>query len=123
MSSQPCWRLILRFKIVAAARSLDTRLILERIAAEPVLVTPTGIAVDSRGRVLVIESHTHFRPKDYQGPPADRIRVFEDRDNDGKPECTGTFFEGTEKTMNLAVAPDGAVYVATRSAIYRLRGS
>jgi putative membrane-bound dehydrogenase-like protein len=104
----------------APPRSVDPRLVFERIAAEPEIVTPTGIAVNSQGRVLVIESHTHFRPKGYQGPPADRIRVFEDRNHDSKPECTGTFFEGTEKTMNLAVAGDGSVWVATRSAIYRL---
>src|SRR6267378_1064392 len=68
-------------------RSLDARLVFERIAAEPDIVTPTGIAVDRRGRVLVIESHTHFRPAGYPGPPADRIRLFEDRDHDGKLEC------------------------------------
>ena len=101
-------------------RTLDSRLVLERIAAEPEIVTPTGIAVDHRGRILVVESHTHFRPAGYQGPPADRIRVFEDRDRDGKTECTGTFFEGTQKTMNVAVARDGSVYIATRSALYRL---
>jgi putative membrane-bound dehydrogenase-like protein len=101
-------------------RALDSRLVFERIAAEPEIVTPTGIAVDHRGRVLIVESHTHFRPAGYQGPPADRIRVFEDQDHDGKPECTGTFFEGTQKTMNVAVARDGSVFVATRSALYRL---
>ncbi len=104
----------------AAPRLLDSRLVFERIAAEPEIVTPTGIAVDGRGRVLVIESHTHFRPASYSGPPADRIRVFEDRDDDGKPECTGTFFEGTRMTMSMRVASDQSVFVATRSALYRL---
>jgi len=101
-------------------KAVDSRLVFERVAAEPEIVTPTGIAVDSRGRVLVIESHTHFRPANYPGPPADRIRVFEDRNQDGKPECTGTFFEGTKMTMNLRVAPDDSVFVATRSALYHL---
>jgi putative membrane-bound dehydrogenase-like protein len=101
-------------------RTLDSRLVFELIATEPEIVTPTGIAVDQHGRILVVESHTHFRPANYQGPPADRIRIFEDRDGDGKPECTGTLFEGTQKTMNLAVARDGLVFVATRSALYRL---
>ncbi len=104
----------------APPRPVDSRLVFERIAAEPNIVTPTGITVDSHGRVLVIESHTHFRPKDYQGPPADRIRIFEDRDRDGVPECTGTFFEGTRMTMGVAAAGDGSVFVATRSALYRL---
>jgi putative membrane-bound dehydrogenase-like protein len=104
----------------APPRTLDSRLVLERIAAEPEIVTPTGIAVDARGRVLVIESHTHFRPKNYQGPPADRIRIFEDRNGDSRPECTGTFFEGTRMTMSVAVAHDSSVFVATRNALYRL---
>jgi putative membrane-bound dehydrogenase-like protein len=101
-------------------RPIDARLVFERIAAEPEIVTPTGIAVDSRGRVLVIESHTHFRPEGYKGPPADRLRVFEDRNHDGKPECVGSFFEGTRMTMSVAIARDGSVFVATRSALYRL---
>jgi putative membrane-bound dehydrogenase-like protein len=100
-------------------RCLDPRLTFERIAAEPEIVTPTGIAVDRQGRLLVIESHTHFRPEGYRGPPADRVRVFEDRNHDGRPECVGSFVEGTRKSMNLAVAPDGTVFLATRSMIYQ----
>ncbi|MHB1559287.1 MAG: PVC-type heme-binding CxxCH protein, partial [Isosphaeraceae bacterium] len=93
---------------------------LERIAAEPELVTPTGIAIDRRGRLLVIESHTHFPPAGYKGPKADRILLFADRDGDGRPEPAGVFFEGTRWTMSVAVAPDESIYVATRSALYRL---
>ena len=100
--------------------SIDSRLVFEQIAKEPAIVTPTGLAVDSRGRVLVIESHTHFRPKDYAGPPADRIRIFEDADGDGRFERVGTFFEGTKFTMNLAFARDGTLFLATRYAVYRL---
>jgi putative membrane-bound dehydrogenase-like protein len=104
----------------APPRPVDPRLVFERIAAEPEIVTPTGIAVDARGRILVIESHTHFPPKDYKGPRSDRIRAFQDRDGDGRPEPCGIFFEGTKWTMSVGVARDGAVYVATRSAIYRM---
>ncbi len=64
----------------------DPRLKIELIAAEPDIVTPAGLAVDASGRVLVVESHTHFRPPDYEGPPADRIRMFEDADGDGRAE-------------------------------------
>ena len=106
--------------VSALPRSLDSRLAFELIAREPRIVTPTGLAVDSRGRVLIIESHTHFRPKDYVGPPADRIRLFEDADGDGRFERVSTFFEGTKMTMSLAFARDGSLFVATRSALYRL---
>ena len=101
--------------------AVDNRLAIELFAAEPDLVTPTGIAVDARGRVLVIESHTHFRPEGYTGPAADRIRMFEDTDGDGKADRITTFFEGSEFTMNVACHHDGSIYVATRNEIFRLR--
>jgi hypothetical protein len=52
---------------------LDDRLQLQLVAEHPDVRTPTGIAVDEKGRVLVIESHTHFPPPNYDGPKADRI--------------------------------------------------
>src|SRR5262249_44131169 len=39
----------------------------------------------------------------------------------GKAERITTFFEGTRATMDIAVHPDGSVYVATRNEILRLR--
>jgi putative membrane-bound dehydrogenase-like protein len=90
-------------------------------AREPAIVTPTGIAVDAKGRVFAIESHTHFRPKDYAGPPADRIRRFEDTDGDGKADKITTAFEGTRHTMALAFDRDGSMLVATRREVFRLR--
>jgi putative membrane-bound dehydrogenase-like protein len=104
----------------ASPHAVDARLVFDQIAREPAIVTPTGLAVDARGRVLVIESHTHFRPEGYKGPPADRVRIFEDADGDGRFERVGTFFEGTKFTMSLAFARDGTLFLATRYAVYRL---
>ncbi len=106
---------------IATPTVLDPRLKIELVAAEPDLVTPTGLAVDARGRVLVVECHTHFRPPNYEGPPADRIRMFEDVDGDGRFEKVTNFFEGTIATMNIGIHPDASVYVATRNEIFRLR--
>ncbi len=101
---------------------LDERLQLQLVAAEPDVVTPTGLAVDERGRVLVIESHTHFRPEGYKGPAHDRILIMDDFDPaTGKARKIDVFFEGTTHTMNLAVYHDGSIYVATRGEIFRLR--
>src|SRR5688572_11317524 len=69
-----------------APRAADPRLRVELFAAAPDVVHPIGLDFDARGRLLVIESHTHFRPKDYQGPPHDRVRVLEDTDGDGKAD-------------------------------------
>jgi putative membrane-bound dehydrogenase-like protein len=103
-------------------RSLDPRLEIVQIAASPDIVHPIACDVDKKGRLLVVESHTHFRPKDYKGPPTDRIRMIEIAPDSGKADKITTFWEGSKFTMNLAVHPlDGSVYVATRNEIFRLR--
>jgi putative membrane-bound dehydrogenase-like protein len=99
----------------------DDRLQLQLVAESPDVRTPTGIAVDAQGRVLVIESHTHFPPEKYDGPKHDRILLMQDFGPDGKARKISVFFEGTKHTMNLAVYHDGSVYVATRAEIFRLR--
>ena len=101
---------------------LDDRLQIQLVAEHPDVRTPTGIAVDEQGRVLVIESHTHFPPENYDGPKTDRILMLEDFDlATGKARKISTFFEGTTHTMNLAIYHDGSIYVATRMEIFRLR--
>jgi putative membrane-bound dehydrogenase-like protein len=102
-------------------QSHDARLRVDLFAAAPDIVHPIGVAFDGRGRLLVIESHTHFRPPNYQGPKHDRVRVVEDTDGDGKADRFTTFFEGTQATMDIAVHRDGSVYLATRNEIFRLR--
>ena len=98
----------------------DSRFTMTLFAQEPEIVTPTGIAVDRRGRVFCIESHTHFPPDDYAGPETDRIRIYDDTDADGRADRATTFFEGSSATMNMAFAADGSLYVATRAKIFRL---
>ena len=103
---------------------LDPRYVLELFAAAPDIVTPTGCTHDEKGRLLVIESHTHHRPEGYVGPAHDRIRLIEDTDGDGRADRFRTFYEGTKATMGLRRGPAGAegwIYVATRSAVFRIR--
>lgn len=99
----------------------DPRLQLEQIAAEPDIVTPTGIAVDRHGRVWCLENHTHQRGPEYQGPATDRLRVFEDFAAEGRARKVRTLAEGFRDAMGLTIAADGSVYVATRSKLIRLR--
>jgi putative membrane-bound dehydrogenase-like protein len=94
---------------------------LELVASEPEIVTPIGLAFDRQGRLLVVESHTHQRPKDYAGPTGDRIRMCADSDGDGRLDHWTTFAEGFHNAMNVLVRPDGAVYVVTRQDLQLLR--
>jgi putative membrane-bound dehydrogenase-like protein len=102
-------------------RATDPRLEVKLFAAAPDIVHPISIAFDRKGRLLVIESHTHFPPANYKGPKHDRVRILEDTDGDGKADRFTTFFEGTKATMDIAVHPDGSVYLATRNEVLRLR--
>jgi putative membrane-bound dehydrogenase-like protein len=102
-------------------RCVDHSLSIELVAAEPSIVTPVSCRFDSKGRLFVIESHTHFPPDNYDGPKHDRIKLFDDPDGDGKLDRVRVFYEGTIKSMSLAIGRDDSIYVATRSAILRLR--
>ncbi len=102
-------------------KCVDSSLTIELVASEPQIVTPVSCRFDSKGRLYVIESHTHFPPEGYEGPKFDRIKLFDDPDGDGKLDRIRVFHEGTIKTMCLAIGRDESVYVATRAAIMRLR--
>src|SRR5688572_24742519 len=105
----------------ASPVSTDSRLCVELVAAEPDLVTPTGLAVDERGRIWVLENHTHQRPAHYKGPTTDRVRLFDDFGPDGRARRVVTWAEGFTNAMGLFIGKDGAVYIATRSDIHVLR--
>ena len=105
----------------AEPRVLDARLELSLVAKEPDIVTPVGLTFDHLGRLLVIESHTHFREEDYRGPKFDRIRMIEDSDEDGVADRFRSFFEGTRQTMSIARGPENWIYIATRRRIFRIR--
>ena len=98
----------------------DPRLVVELVAQEPDIKTPTGIAVDERGRIFVVENNTHFRPANYDGHPTDRILIFEDLGPDGRARKRSTFADGFKDAMSIALFRD-AVYVATRADIFVLK--
>jgi len=90
---------------------------LELVAAEPQIVTPVGMTFDAKGRLFVIESHTHQRPQDYLGPAGDRIRMLSDSDGDGLLDQWSTFAEGFQQSMNLLTAGPGRIYLVTRRSV------
>lgn len=94
---------------------------IELVASEPKLVTPISCRFDPKGRLLVIESHTHFPPDDYKGPEHDRIYLFDDTNGDGKLDRQRLFYEGGRASMGLEVMENGDVMVARRDTVVRLR--
>src|SRR5262245_57010265 len=74
--------LVVLFASIASAqegtpKAADPRLVVELVARDPDIVHPVSCDFDHKGRLLVIESHTHFAPKGYTGPKHDRIRAFD----------------------------------------------
>lgn len=107
---------------VASPRALIEGVAVELVAAEPDIVTPVGMAFDNEGRLLIVESHTHQRQDDYDGPKLDRIRTLSDSDGDGELDTWGTFAEGFTFALNLAVHPEtGEVYLVCRNDVRVLR--
>ncbi len=82
----------------------------ELFAAEPMVENPAAIDVDTQGRVWVAEI-TRYR-KFAEEPPADRIKVLEDTDGDGRADRVTVFAEGVYCPMSICVA-GSRVLVAT----------
>jgi putative membrane-bound dehydrogenase-like protein len=84
---------------------------LELFAAEPMLVNPTCIDVDHKGRVWVCEAVNYRRLMFKQPmlrPEGDRIVILEDTDGDGKADKSTVFYQGKDLygPMGIAVAKD-----------------
>jgi putative membrane-bound dehydrogenase-like protein len=83
-------------------------------AAEPMLVNPTSIDVDHRGRVWVAEA-VNYRRKNFGRPilrqEGDRIVVLVDETGQGKASKAVTFYQGPDLIAPLSVCvipqPDG----------------
>lgn len=119
-----CWPILFagsgHSETIETPKVNDPALQVELFAQEPMLAQPIGLTLTADGKLLVIQSNTHFRPPGYQGPEHDRILWLRDADGDGRADAAEVFFEGTDMTMDLATAPDGRVYVATRNEILRM---
>lgn len=80
-------------------------------ATEPMLVNPTNMDIDERGRAWVAEG------ANYRGsvtrPEGDRIVILEDTDGDGKADSTKTFTQDASLMSPLGITVLGnKVYVA-----------
>src|SRR6266446_1398862 len=101
-------------KGLTAAPGLEVKL----WAAEPSLVNPTNIDIDSRGRIWVLEAVNYRRQlkgeKDYRNA-GDRIMILEDTDHDGKATRSKVFAQDPSLRSPLGIAVLGDKVIVSQS--------
>lgn len=75
-------------------------------ASEPEVVRPISFAMDSRGRLWVVEAHTYPVPAP-EGKGKDRILIFEDSDGNGTLDKRKVFMEGLNLVSGIEVGMGG----------------
>jgi putative membrane-bound dehydrogenase-like protein len=78
------------------------------VASEPMVINPTNIEVDHRGRVWAVEC-TNYRGHMDSRPEGDRVVILEDTDGDSIADKDKTFYQSTELTnpLGICVLPQG----------------
>ena len=85
----------------------------ELFASEPMLINPTSIDVDHKGRVWVAEAVNYRRKPPYNRPmlrnEGDRIVVLTDKDGDGAADDSTVFYQGEDLygPLSVLVIPTG----------------
>ncbi len=87
----------------------------ELFAHEPMVVNPTNIDVDAKGRVWVLESYNYGLPEEEQTEEGGRIIILEDTDQDGKADKRTVFYQGMDVHIALGIAVLGNKIFVTRS--------
>lgn len=75
-------------------------------ASEPMLVNPTNIAIDARGRVWVNEGinyRPHLNPQNPVREEKERIVILEDENGDGEADKRTVFYEGDDIDAALGI--------------------
>ena len=82
-------------------------------AAEPLVVNPTNLAIDEKGRVWVCESYNYAVPAEQQQEPGGRIVILEDTDGDGVANSRKVYYQGDDVNIALGISVFGnQVYIA-----------
>lgn len=87
------------------------------MATEPMLINPTNIDVDDRGRVWVTEAYNYrFEINDRKArPEGDRIMILEDTNGDGEMDVSKVFYQGPEINAPLGISVLGNRVLVSQS--------
>ncbi|HET6567194.1 MAG TPA: PVC-type heme-binding CxxCH protein, partial [Rhodothermales bacterium] len=87
-------------------------------ASEPMILNPTNMDVDARGRVWMAEGY-NYRPKLNPGnptnPEGDQIVILEDTDGDGRADTKKVFYQGNDVNAALGVFKMGDKLIVSSS--------
>ena len=102
-----------------ALKGLDIAdgLAVHTIATEPMLINPTNIEVDEKGRIWVTEAY-NYRPAINGNPTnskGDRIIILEDKNGDGIADTTKVFYQGPEINSPLGICVLGNRVIVAQS--------
>src|SRR3546814_14429147 len=75
-------------------------------ASEPDITKPIAMAMDDRGRLWVVESHT-YPVRAAEGKGKDQILIFEDTDGDGSLDSRKLFIDGLNLVSGIEVGFGG----------------
>ncbi len=86
-------------------------------ASEPLLINPTNITVDHRGRVWICEAY-NYRPEitgNQARAKGDRIVILEDTNQDGKADKSTVFYQGPELNAPIGIWVLGKQVIVSQS--------
>jgi putative membrane-bound dehydrogenase-like protein len=90
------------------------------VAAEPDVINPIAMCFDERGRLWVVESFEYPKGAAPGTKPRDRIKIFEDTDNNGRADKITIFADGLNLATGIAVGY-GGVFVGAAPDLLFLR--
>ena len=93
------------------AKGVDVAL----FAAEPLLINPTNMDIDHRGRVWILESPDYGRAQKEDRQNIGRIVILEDTNHDGKADERTVYYSGEDVHIALGIAVLGNKTFVTRS--------
>lgn len=102
------------------AQDLEVQL----FAHEPMIINPTNMDIDDRGRIWVTEGR-NYRPRKNEDNPyieeGDQILILEDTDGDGKADNRKVFYQGVDINVALGICVlDNKVIVSSAPDVFIL---